>query len=204
MSYWVPSLMDYDKHLLEKLQGIKVTDEDENGNLIQKPIHVTFFAPEPEGAEDRNNLRPAIVIYMYDQVHDIRREQSILSQYVSDTPTDITLKEVPTPMKFFYQFTIITDFQQHMNEITQQLNMLFPTRGYITLEAPNGEKVSYDFFQRSVDNGYTQQFLQYGANTTDRIFRKIYRYHLFAEVDEFQEYTYKKVQGINPSTKQIP
>lgn len=200
MGSWIPTLFDYDSHLLEKLKVIKVTDEFGN----KKPIHVTFFAPEPEGTEDRNTMRPAVVVYMYDQVHDTRREQSILSQYVKDTPTDITLKEVPTPMKFFYQFTVITDYQQHMNEIIHQLNLLFPTRGYITLTAPNGEKVSYDFFQRSVDNAYTQQFLQYGANTADRIFRKIYRYQLIAEVDEFQEYTYKKVQGVNPSAKQIP
>lgn len=200
MSYWIPSIEDYDKAILGKLAEIKV-DLKGDGNLV--PIHVTYFAPEHHGEEDRNKLRPAVVVYMYDQSHDIRREQSILSQYVSDTPTDITLKEVPTPIKFFYQFTIQTDYQQHMNEIVTQLTKLFPTRGFITVTSPTGEKVDYDFFLKGVDNGYSHQFLQYGANTEDRVFRKVYRYHLMAEIDEFQEYTYKKVKTVGAEATEM-
>lgn len=199
MSYWVPSLEDYDATIMKRLRQITYTDE--NGD--QKPIYVTYFTPEHQGQEDKTKLRPAIVVYLYDQVHDFKREQSILSQYVSDTPTDITLTEVPTPMKFFYQFTVITDYKQHMNEITRQLNYLFPTRGFITLTAPSGVKVSYDFFQRSVDNAFTHQYLQYGANKEERVFRKIFRYHLMAEVEEYLPNTYKKVLGVNHNTKEI-
>lgn len=200
MNYWTPNLEDFDSVIINKLKTIKV---DVNGDGILQPIHVTYFTPEAEGAEDRNNLRPAIVVFLYDQVHDVRREQSRLDNRFDDTPTDITLRRVPTPMKFFYQFTIITDYQEHMNHIIRQLNMLFPTRGFLTLLAPSGAKVDYDFFLRSVDNGYTQQFLQYGANEQERMFRKIYRYHLFTEVDEYQAYTYKKVLKVNHDGKHI-
>ena len=189
MNYWIPLLEDYDKHLLEALKQIKV-DINGDGNL--QPIHVSYFTPEPEGAEDRDNLRPAIVLYMYDEVFDIKREQSIISTVVSDTPTDITLKRVPTPTKFFYQFSILTDYQQHMNEIIRQFNLLFPKRGYISLTSPEGETSEYDFFQRSMNNGYTNQFIEYGANERERIFRKNYKYVLYTEVDEYQTRTYKK------------
>ena len=198
--YWTPTLEDFDTEIIHKLRTIRV---DKNGDGILQPVHVTYFTPEAEGAEDRDNLRPAIVVFMYDQSHDIRREHSILTNRVNDTPTDISLKRVPTPMKFFYQFLILTDYQKHMVEISHQINMLFPTRGYISLATPSGESVSYDFFQRGVDNGYTAQFLQFGTNEQSRIFRKLYRYHLFAEVDEYEAYTYKKVLQINPQINEM-
>lgn len=199
MNYWIPSLEDYDKCLLDKLKQITV-DINGDGNL--QPIHVTYFTPEPEGAEDRDNLRPAIVLFMYDEVHDLQREQSILSTVVSDTPTDVTLKQVPTPTKFFYQFSILTDYLQHMNEIIRQFNLLFPKRGFISLESPEGESVDYDFFFRSVANGYTSQFLEYGANERERIFRKNYKYVLYTEIDEYQRHTYKKVQSQNTTVSE--
>lgn len=194
MNYWIPSLEDYDLHLLETLKQIKV-DLNGDGNL--QPIHVTYFSPEPEGEEDKDFLRPAIVLFMYDEVHDITREHSIMSNVVADTPTDVTLKRVPTPTKFFYQMTILTDYQQHMNEIIRQLNLLFPKRGYITLKAPNGGESSYDFFQRGVSDGYSAQYIEFGANEQRRIFRKIYKYVLHTEIDEYQSRTYKKVQSRN-------
>ena len=197
---WIPTLDDFFTAIITRLSTIKV---DVAGNGVLQPIHVTHFTPEAEEAEDRNTLRPAIVVYLYDQVHDARRETSLLANRFDINPTDISLKRVPTPMKFFYQFTILTDYQQHMNEITRQLNMLFPTRGYITLTAPSGEKVSYDFFQRSVDNGYTHQFLQYGANEQERIFKKIFRYHLFTEIEEYEANTYKKVLSVHPNVRGI-
>ena len=201
MSYWIPSLEDYDSHLLDKLRQIKV---DIKGDGKLEPIHVSYFTPEPENSTDRDLSRPAIVLYMYDETSDITREQSIMSHTVTDTLTDTTRKRVPTPIKFFYQFTILTDYQQHMNEIIRQFNMLFPKRGYITLVDPGGEDVSYDFFWRSTSNGYTNQFLEYGANKPDRIFRKVYKYVLLTEIDEYQEHTYKKVLEPRHKVENMP
>jgi hypothetical protein len=193
MSEWIPSLEDYDKKLLELLSGISV-DIDGTGNM--QPVHVTYFTPEPEGSLDRDSLRPAIVLFMYDEVPDIKREQSYTTTVVSDTPTDISLKTIPTPTKFFYQFTILTDYQQHMNEIIRQINQIFPKRGYISLTSPDGEVYDYDFFQRAMNNGYTNQFLEYGANEQERIFRRIYKYILYTEIDESSATkSYKKVQA---------
>ena len=199
MNYWTPTLEDFDTVIMNKLRRITV----DNGDGVQQPIHVTYFTPEAEGAKDRNDVRPAIVVFMYDQAHDRQREHSISENRVNDTPTDISLKRVPTPMKFFYQFLIITEYQEHMNKIIRQLHILFPTRGFITVVSPIGQNMSYDFFQRSVDNGYTQQFLQYGANEQERLFRKVYRYHLFAEVDEHEANTYKKVLSVHNIVRHI-
>jgi hypothetical protein len=199
VDYWIPTAEDYDKAIMDVLRTVQV-DVNGDGNL--QPVHVTYFSPEHEGQQDIDYIRPAIVVYQYDQVHDLRREQSIVSQMVSDTPTDITLKRVPTPMKFFYQFTIITDYQLHMNEIIKQINMLFPTRGYISLTDPDGEIVHYDFFQKGMVNGYTNQYLQYGAGEQERLFKKLYRYHLHGEIDEYQANTYKKVHDRNTAVNE--
>lgn len=200
MNYWTPTLEDFDTVIMNKLKTIQI---DVKGNGVLQPIHVTYFTPEAEGAKDRNKNRPAIVVFMYDQSHDVRREHSILDNRVNDTSTDISLQRVPTPMKFFYQFIIITEYQSHMNQIIRHLNMLFPSRGFITVISPSGAKVDYDFFLRGVDNGYTAQFLQFSANEQERLFRKVYRYHLFAEVDEYEAYTYKKVLTVHPDVDTI-
>jgi hypothetical protein len=191
MSNWVPTIQDFDKCLLEMLSQITV-DIDGQGN--RQPVHVTYFTPEPENSEDRTDLRPAIVLFMYDETPDIKRESSYITTVVNDTPTDVTLKKIPTPIKYFYQFTILTDYQQHMNEIMAQFHQIFPRRGYISLDSPENEAYEYDFFLRGLSNGYTNQFLEYGANEQERIFRRIYKYVLYAETDENPlASTYKKV-----------
>ena len=194
MNYWTPTLEDFDVAIINKLKRITI---DINGDGVLQPIHVTYFTPESEGAMDRTDNRPAIVVFMYDQVHDAQREHSFLETRIDDNPTDISFKRPPTPMKFFYQFLVITEYQEHMNKIIRQLQRLFPTRGFVTVVSPSGQQLSYDFFQRSVDNGYTAQFLQFGANEQERLFRKVYRYHLFAEVDEFEATVYKKVLSVH-------
>lgn len=194
MNYWIPTMEDYDSYFIETLKKIKIDGQ---------PIHVTYYMPEHEGFKDVDLQRPAIAFFMYDQIHDITREQSNLSHVVSDTPSDVTTRRVPTPMKFFYQFVVLTDYKEHENIILRQFNMLFPTRGFITLTDPKGGEVSYDFFQKQFISADTYQEVPNGGTTTERVFRKIYRYHLLTEMDEFQAHTYKKVQGIIPSAKEI-
>lgn len=191
MKYWIPTMEDYDIYFINELKKITIDGQ---------PIHVTYYMPEHEGFKDVDLQRPAIAFFMYDQVHDITREQSTLSHVVSDTSSDITTKRVPTPMKFFYQFVVLTDYKEHENLILRQFNMMFPTRGYITLPDPTGGEASYDFLQKQFMSADTYQEVPNGGTSSSRVFRKIYRYHLFTEIDESQEKTYKKVQAINPNT----
>jgi hypothetical protein len=191
MSYWIPNMEDYDGYFITELKKITVEGQ---------PVHVTYYMPEHEGNQDVHLQRPAILFYSYDQMHDKRREQSSTDIVVSDTPSDVSTNKVPTPMKFFYQFVILTDYKAHENEILKQFNTLFPTRGFITLADPDGGEVSYDFFQKQFLNGDSYQEVPNGGTTKERIFRKIYRYHLYSEIEESQAKTYKKVQSVNPTT----
>lgn len=193
MTYWIPTTENYDETILDRLRKIKIDGQ---------PIHVSYYMPEHEEAKDVDVQRPAVLFFMYDQEPDIKREQSNLTQVVSSTSTDITTRRVPTPMKFFYQFVILTEYKAHENEIIRQFNMLFPTRGYITLKSPSGEEVSYDFFQKQFIGADTYMEVPNGGTAKQRIFRKIYRYHLYSEIDEYQAYTYKKVQGVSPNVRQ--
>lgn len=193
MTYWIPTTENYDETILDRLRKIKIDGQ---------PIHVSYYMPEHEEAKDVDVQRPAVLFFMYDQEHDIKREQSHLTQVVSSTSTDITTRRVPTPMKFFYQFVILTEYKAHENEILRQFNMLFPTRGYITLKSPSGEEVSYDFFQKQFISADTYMEVPNGGTTKQRIFRKIYRYHLYSEIDEYQSYTYKKAHGVSPNVRQ--
>lgn len=195
MSYYIPTFADYDKALIERLKLIKVQDP-ETGAL--KPINALYYMPEPEGNLDVDIQRPAIVFYLYDMAPDVQREHSIMSYVVSQDSFDITTKQVPSPIKFFYQFTILTDYKEHESSIIQQFNKLFPMRGHLTITEPTGEKTSYDFFQKQFMSMDSHLQVPNGGTTNKRIFRKIYRYHLYTEIDEFTEFTYKKVQGVHP------
>jgi hypothetical protein len=191
--YWIPTMEDYDGHIINQLKTITIDGQ---------PIHVSYYMPESQGAKDLHIQRPAVIFFMYDQVHDTTRAQSITHQSISETSTDVTTRQIPTPMKFFYQFVVLTDFKTHENLILKQMLKLFPIRGYITLQSPYGENVSYDFYQKGFQSADAYLEVPNGGTTKERLFRKIYRYHLFAEVDESVELTYKKVTSVSPSVKE--
>lgn len=191
---WIPTTEDYDSYLLSKLNEITVDGQ---------PIHASYYMPEHEGFKDVDLLRPAILFYMYDQIHDITREQSHTLQVISETSTDVTTRQVPTPMKFFYQFVILTDYKEHENEILRQFTKLFPMRGFITLTDPQGGEVSYDFFQKQFYSADTYQEVPNGGSTKQRVFRKIYRYHLYSEMAEYEGQSYKKVQETKANANEI-
>ena len=178
---WVPTIEDFDTHLFNLLSQFTI-DKKRNGK--REPIFVTFFTPEHQDTADVDHLRPAIVIHRYDQMHDRRREQTYKNRILLEENL-VRTKHIPTPHKFFYQFTLIADYQTHLNELETQLHHLFPARGYIALPGPDGNMYEYDFYQSGVQAAYNAQFINYGATKEDRIFRRAYRYQLFAEIDEY-------------------
>ena len=188
MSTWIPTMENYDSHILSLLKTIRVDD---------KPIDASYYMPEHHGDLDLHLKRPAVIFFLYDQVHDITREQSMLHQTVSTTSANITTTLIPTPVKYFYQFVILTDFKTHENQILRQFNALFPIRGYLTLRAPSGETASYDFFQKGFQGADAYLEVPNGGTTKARIFRKIYKYHLFTEIDDKNASTYKQVQAVS-------
>lgn len=190
---WVPSIMDYDVVIKNKLRNMRVTGP----NKTSIPITVTAFSPEHEGDKDVDQKRPAVIFSMEDLIHDRTRELSDLREVVSQTTLTKTLREIPTPIKLIYQFTLTTAYQQHMSEMIQQLQLLFPMRGYISLTSPSGEIHDYDFYQKGVSAGFTNQFTQFGVGRPEREFRKIYRYHLYTEMLESMEETYQTIQDLN-------
>ena len=183
---WVPGFEDYEKAIMEKLKQIRIPDE--NGNLV--PITVSYYMPEPENDSDLNYKRPAIVFFLYNMTPDTTKFSTVTQQVVSNTTSTVTLEDVPTPTKLFYQFNIITEYKIHENLIIQQFNQIFKHRGYIAVDSPEGEQLAYDFFQRSFENGDTNQAVPQGGTVFERIFRKIYKYVLHGEIgmNDMSEY----------------
>lgn len=194
MDYYIPTLEDYDRRIQEILSTITVTGPD--GDKI--PVNVQYYMPEPEREPDIDLKRPAITYYMYDVVEDFARESSLsFIKKWRDDEQEVDIVRPPTPVKLFYHFSVLTDYKQHQNEIIQQMNYLFPIRGYIDIDTPKG-KAYYDFFRTQFQMADTYLEVPHGGSTGRRLLRVWYRYQLLTEVDENRPNTYKQVLEINP------
>lgn len=189
MKLWFPYESDYDKAILDKLKTIRLS----SGH----PIYVSTTMVEKEGEPDVSEKVPAILVYRYDRELDTERELSQIKLVADETEETITTMDKPTPVKLFYEITLVNRYLEHENEMIRQFEKLFPYRGFLTVVSPEGEEQHYDFFFKQFINNDTHQQVPQGGTSSIRQFRKIYRYHLYTEIPMGEEIAYKKPFSTN-------
>lgn len=192
---WAPDFTDY---FLNKLKEITIPDQYGNPT----PITVDYMMPGKELDLDSDIKRPAITVYNYDFVPDLDRAQSIVRLKVAEDENGVSISGLPDPWKIYYQFTLLADYLEHIDLMEIQFKRMFPFRGVIVMTDSDGSKVSYDMFFHQYIALDTNMSVPQGGSATKRVFRRVYRYYIPAELDSNQVTTYKRVLERNIVLKQ--
>lgn len=135
-------LLDEDKAIRERLQGLVVHDQKADGEDTPRQVGVWFGQPDQEL---RPQAYPYITIDMIDINHDSQREMRGKTSATYLTPSQITLNEnqtfdtdLPIPVTLDYQITTYARHPRHDRELVASLMYSKLPFRFGTLEIPTG------------------------------------------------------------------
>lgn len=180
------------------LDTINLTVTDRNGNPYRVPV--TYHQPEGEFIpEFQDSL---VTFFLYDLRLDTERLQSDFDLVVAedDVANTVTVKEIPLPYRLYYQIDLWSEWNEDMEAMIPQLLLQFPPRTNLSIPSEDGP---YDYFMELVQYKNADGELRPQANkdTSSRIFRTLFRYCIYAELDSGKVRTYNRVLSVEPNTQ---
>lgn len=168
-----------------KLQAYTPSDSNDPEYPSWKLDTVPVTYHQPEGGVAPDFEANIATFFLYDMALDTTRTQSDIDILVSRNQLQNTIatKKVPIPFKLFYQIDLWSLKQSNMVQMITQFHKNFPPRGSILVPDKNGRE--HDLYMEMTHSKNADGAL-WGTGskqTNERIFRRIFRFCIHAELD---------------------
>lgn len=190
---------DIDRYFLDTID-IKGYVPADPAWVLEK-VPVTMHFPEPGIIPDfQHNL---VSLFMYDMLPDYERMQSDIDIIVSQDKDTTTVQKPPVPYKLFYQIDLWSMKQTSVIQMMTALQKQFKPMQSILVPAADGE--IHDLFMelKSYKTADGKLWDTGAKQTEERFFRRIFRFCVYAELDDEQYQVFQKVKQVNIASNSI-
>lgn len=153
------------------------------------------ITPMYEGTENREGDEPHIVFFDYDIILDPNRLGSIVRKEAYGDQDTVTYSGTPEPHAVYYQVEVISYWKEDDIALRHAWMKEFPMRGGIDVPAMDGNGTVRVFYEQV---GFKNMDESDRSFRSGRMYRKVYRYVIWAELDLEQLETYYRVKEVGP------